>query len=102
MIRRPPRSTLFPYTTLFRSTVTTRGCGATVTSAEPEAVTPLASVTLNDSVFDPLVCSVREQMSVHEQGADPPVAETVQLNDLPAVTAGPESHVTVTTRGCGA
>src|SRR2546426_3909072 len=24
MIRRPPRSTLFPYTTLFRSTVTTR------------------------------------------------------------------------------
>src|SRR2546422_8080358 len=26
MIRRPPRSTLFPYTTLFRSTSTTRGC----------------------------------------------------------------------------
>src|SRR3712207_9278222 len=25
MIRRPPRSTLFPYTTLFRSTVTGRG-----------------------------------------------------------------------------
>src|SRR5256885_5367629 len=25
MIRRPPRSTLFPYTTLFRSSVTTRG-----------------------------------------------------------------------------
>src|SRR5260370_26501608 len=29
MIRRPPRSTLFPYTTLFRS------LGATVTSASP-------------------------------------------------------------------
>src|SRR3712207_8548314 len=28
MIRRPPRSTLFPYTTLFRSTkVERRGCG---------------------------------------------------------------------------
>src|SRR5437899_3538659 len=28
MIRRPPRSTLFPYTTLFRScTATTIGCG---------------------------------------------------------------------------
>src|SRR2546426_9079541 len=26
MIRRPPRSTLFPYTTLFRSTCTTAGC----------------------------------------------------------------------------
>src|SRR2546427_11454034 len=25
MIRRPPRSTLFPYTTLFRSTIPTRG-----------------------------------------------------------------------------
>src|ERR1051325_10468897 len=27
MIRRPPRSTLFPYTTLFRSPVIRRGCG---------------------------------------------------------------------------
>src|SRR2546427_10064767 len=27
MIRRPPRSTLFPYTTLFRSTILTRECG---------------------------------------------------------------------------
>src|SRR5258708_9322044 len=27
MIRRPPRSTLFPYTTLFRSPATLRGCG---------------------------------------------------------------------------
>src|SRR2546425_6300476 len=26
MIRRPPRSTLFPYTTLFRSRVLCRGC----------------------------------------------------------------------------
>src|SRR2546422_2635637 len=29
MIRRPPRSTLFPYTTLFRSGPTARGRGAT-------------------------------------------------------------------------
>src|SRR3712207_7052244 len=27
MIRRPPRSTLFPYTTLFRSRPRTHGCG---------------------------------------------------------------------------
>src|SRR2546429_8506749 len=27
MIRRPPRSTLFPYTTLFRSSVLDAGCG---------------------------------------------------------------------------
>src|SRR5258705_948087 len=32
MIRRPPRSTLFPYTTLFRSKVTSRN-GATGTNA---------------------------------------------------------------------
>src|SRR5688572_31906425 len=28
MIRRPPRSTLFPYTTLFRSATSTNGCFA--------------------------------------------------------------------------
>src|SRR5256885_7746495 len=28
MIRRPPRSTLFPYTTLFRSVLVPGGCGA--------------------------------------------------------------------------
>src|SRR3712207_8369069 len=27
MIRRPPRSTLFPYTTLFRSAINVGGCG---------------------------------------------------------------------------
>src|SRR5205823_11823014 len=31
MIRRPPRSTLFPYTTLFRSIVTTGGVNSTIT-----------------------------------------------------------------------
>src|SRR6266700_5793126 len=29
MIRRPPRSTLFPYTTLFRSRTATSSCGST-------------------------------------------------------------------------
>src|SRR2546422_8253184 len=32
MIRRPPRSTLFPYTTLFRSPVTARMTGSFVTA----------------------------------------------------------------------
>src|SRR3989454_8758330 len=37
MIRRPPRSTLFPYTTLFRSTRQTAGAaGYDVASAEPD------------------------------------------------------------------
>src|SRR5256885_10114536 len=34
MIRRPPRSTLFPYTTLFRSPVQQRGLGPLVQRAE--------------------------------------------------------------------
>src|SRR3712207_7207307 len=41
MIRRPPRSTLFPYTTLFRSTVVfcdLRGFTAFAEMAEPEEV----------------------------------------------------------------
>src|SRR3712207_8861861 len=33
MIRRPPRSTLFPYTTLFRSEERSRACGVAVPSA---------------------------------------------------------------------
>src|SRR3712207_7892040 len=36
MIRRPPRSTLFPYTTLFRSKCTLGPMGTTVEAASPE------------------------------------------------------------------
>src|SRR3712207_4928527 len=39
MIRRPPRSTLFPYTTLFRSTV--RFADKKITSARPDQITAL-------------------------------------------------------------
>src|SRR5687768_17807906 len=34
MIRRPPRSTLFPYTTLFRSLVTDRNTGQALSASE--------------------------------------------------------------------
>src|SRR3712207_8407777 len=37
MIRRPPRSTLFPYTTLFRSGGEYRTCGSGAAEAEGEA-----------------------------------------------------------------
>src|SRR2546423_10790290 len=37
MIRRPPRSTLFPYTTLFRSREVRRTVGGVERSAEPGA-----------------------------------------------------------------
>src|SRR3712207_7525947 len=37
MIRRPPRSTLFPYTTLFRSSVSGRARSPTASSTRPDA-----------------------------------------------------------------
>src|SRR5256885_8407709 len=50
MIRRPPRSTLFPYTTLFRSTVPTTGnsspsraCRSPTPAAPPATETSLRS-----------------------------------------------------------
>src|SRR2546427_8886559 len=46
MIRRPPRSTLFPYTTLFRSaeTVPTAPLPVVQVSARPLSTLPLASL----------------------------------------------------------
>jgi len=71
-----------------------------MTVVDPEALTLLESITVNDSVYVPLTDSVMLNDPVPEYGEVPPVAETSQLNGLPAVTA--ESQVTVTTRGCGA
>src|SRR5258705_9616248 len=49
MIRRPPRSTLFPYTTLFRSPTTKRGRGkkakVEVAVEEEPSETPVQSTT---------------------------------------------------------
>src|SRR5262245_63955625 len=39
MIRRPPRSTLFPYTTLFRSRVALGRCGMLLSSSAPHIFT---------------------------------------------------------------
>src|SRR5260221_3235346 len=49
MIRRPPRSTLFPYTTLFRSNVATPLAAGTVAlpeSVPPPGFVPSATVTV--------------------------------------------------------
>src|SRR3989454_9297811 len=53
MIRRPPRSTLFPYTTLFRSVLIVRGLAS---PAVVPAVYALAAFFLVDRVRD--VCAV--------------------------------------------
>src|SRR5256885_13000849 len=56
MIRRPPRSTLFPYTTLFRSAVRTDINNCTQSSAAlgvtPRGFPiPIQTAALNDDVF---------------------------------------------------
>src|SRR3712207_7127784 len=58
MIRRPPRSTLFPYTTLFRSPLPGRRGPARVSRDEPAA---LAERALGHVRGDALVQVVRER-----------------------------------------
>src|SRR5437867_1818969 len=76
------------------------GCAPTVTEAEPIALAWFASVTLNLSVNVPLTGWVIVKEPVPVYGPVPPVADTVQLNGLPAVTPE-DGQTTVTTSGCG-
>src|SRR5438270_3421148 len=48
MIRRPPRSTLFPYTTLFRSRSAGRGCQWVAATSKPLA--PVSTATIRIAV----------------------------------------------------
>src|SRR3712207_7873453 len=55
MIRRPPRSTLFPYTTLFRSFLASPWADRQPVEVEVPFETPLGPLTLRgriDAVFD--------------------------------------------------
>src|SRR2546430_9791407 len=52
MIRRPPRSTLFPYTTLFRSNSLRRGAETNLTISRPTSgvtIAPPTEMTFNAS-----------------------------------------------------
>src|SRR5438477_8220861 len=62
MIRRPPRSTLFPYTTLFRSRVVRALVGGVLAHAQlrlPQPVLQIPREPLVDPVAVPLVRVVR-------------------------------------------
>src|SRR2546422_1408709 len=65
MIRRPPRSTLFPYTTLFRS----RSAAARTAVAIAPASAPSASAPPAHAATHPL--GVRSA-TMHPPGAEPP------------------------------
>src|SRR5260370_4972406 len=48
MIRRPPRSTLFPYTTLFRSSATATKPSSSITPSTPEPSSPACAGTRSE------------------------------------------------------
>src|SRR3712207_6927407 len=67
MIRRPPRSTLFPYTTLFRSTI----CGVQVSPEQKAAFEAGQAVKMENLQFrDGTKRSAYLQVSAVERGLD--------------------------------
>src|SRR3712207_8893071 len=66
MIRRPPRSTLFPYTTLFRSRLAAQDAGQ-ILHQVPDAATPGATVALGAQDLD---AALREPAQVRERVLD--------------------------------
>ena len=70
---------------LWQVTVTINGVTWRETTADPEAVTALASETLNDSVLDPFTDSTRLKLPVPLYGTVPPVAETSHENATPTL-----------------
>src|SRR5260370_30273020 len=60
MIRRPPRSTLFPYTTLFRSV--TGECSATATTP---TTTDICAGTVTGTTSDPLTYNTQGTHVIH-------------------------------------
>src|SRR5690349_23227325 len=60
MIRRPPRSTLFPYTTLFRSSLSTRcRCGSTSQTIRPSQRYWPGSSKQHSKVTNTRICRLR-------------------------------------------
>src|SRR3712207_9281108 len=57
MIRRPPRSTLFPYTTLFRSVLTLTGNKARAIAAAHDAGLPVLASTEPSADLDALLAA---------------------------------------------
>ena len=66
MIRRPPRSTLFPYTTLFRSTTDVTGV-ATLPSGV-EMVMPGDNVRLEIQLITPVAMAEGLRFAIREGG----------------------------------
>src|SRR2546427_1907041 len=84
MIRRPPRSTLFPYTTLFRSIVAEAGVTATVATGTD--VTAIAAVPLCPS----LVAVMTAEPAARPVTSPLPLTDAGDGVELVQLTARPE------------
>src|SRR2546425_10372427 len=78
-------------------TVTTSGRPVILMVAEPDIVTPLASVTLKLSILLPFVLSDRLKVPVPVYGPVSPEASTVQSKESPSIAGG--GHVTMSASG---
>src|SRR5258708_8625364 len=65
MIRRPPRSTLFPYTTLFRSVEVNPGTKLIMTSGGYRSVSSRTTVSRNRKHVSPLTGVVSKRSEEH-------------------------------------
>src|SRR3712207_5433126 len=108
MIRRPPRSTLFPYTTLFRSWALLRDCTSGGYETPPTAGVPrrraavLIAVPLprpppGDVRFGPKPHVFGIKAAVHDQSAGPPAGLSSRLSSprLATVAARPPRRPTL-------
>src|SRR5256885_9827470 len=93
MIRRPPRSTLFPYTTLFRSLTVTVPDDSSI-SASPSSVTVVQGQSVTSTVSTTVTSGNAQTMTLSASGL--PAGATASFNPS-TVTAGGGSPATHTT-----
>src|SRR2546430_11458096 len=91
MIRRPPRSTLFPYTTLFRSKSDTGSVSITVTEVNDP---PVASDDIRGPVAEDSSDDLTSALQTQSDSACPTNHDTQSLT-VTAVTATADTHGTV-------
>src|SRR2546427_11929916 len=75
MIRRPPRSTLFPYTTLFRSLAAGANCVLNLTFTPTAASARTATLTITDDA-----AGSPQSVSLTGTGVTPPTATLSATN----------------------
>src|SRR5258708_14933244 len=83
MIRRPPRSTLFPYTTLFRSEFSCRNCQRL---KPPNWSLPISTRAINPPPLHP--CYHTEQYAFYDRDG----RERPHVDKNPAYAENPESE----------